>query len=460
MIGIVGGGLSGLFLLDILADRGVDALLLEAADTPGGVSLSRLVDGPDGPVTVDLGPQRVRLTPGLAALVERAGLTPSILQARSGVPFTVNHGGRLHPAPFSLGAALRTPLISPFGKLRALADFITPPPRPDESVANAFRRKLGPEIHTRLAGPILGGLYGSDPEDMDARHTLLPVLARTGGGRSLLRALLKASRGASHPVVSFREGMGALPMALARRHAERIRLGTPVISVEGAGTSGGTGSASPSSTGMGGRGGTGGSRGSGFRLVTAADEIQVDQVVLTLPAPAVAGMLDALVPEAAGRFGSLRYNPLVVVPLVVPEGVAVPEVGSGFKETLESSALTRGVTAHGALFDRRGLFSAFLGGMGREELLNRSDEVLMAVARDEFRAVTGVEPVPLLAHRTWMPAWDRSWKAMDGLALPAGVHICAAYAHRPGIPGRLEDARRVAELLLRPTADQSSIAPR
>jgi len=445
MIGIVGGGLSGLFLLDILADRGVDAVLLEASGTPGGVSLSRLVEGPDGPVTVDLGPQRVRLTPGLAGVVERTGLTPSVLQARSGVPFTVNHGGRLHPAPFSLGAALRTPLISPLGKLRALADFITPPPRPDESVASAFRRKLGPEIHTRLAGPILGGLYGSDPEEMDAGHTLLPVLARTGGGRSLLRALLRASRGASLPVVSFREGMGALPLALARRHAERIRLETPVLSVRAGEARGGD---------------TNGSRGRGFRLITAADEIQVDQVVLTLPAPAVAEILENLVPETAERIGSLRYNPLVVIPLVVPEGVPVPEVGSGFKETLESSALTRGVTAHGALFDRRGLFSAFLGGMGREEDLARPDEALMAVARDEFRKVTGVEPVPLLVHRTWMPAWDRSWKAMDDLALPAGVHICAAYAHRPGIPGRLEDARRVAELLLRPTGGQSSIAPR
>jgi len=451
MIGIVGGGLSGLFLLDILADRGVDAVLLEASDTPGGVSLSRLVEGPDGPVTVDLGPQRVRLTPGLATVVERAGLTPALVQARTGVPFTVHHGGRLHAAPFSLGAALRTPLISPIGKLRALADFVTAPPHPDESVANAFRRKLGPEIHTRLAGPILGGLYGSDPEDMDARHTLLPVLARTGGGRSLLRALMRASGGASLPVVSFREGMGALPMALAARHAERIRLGTPVISVEagaGSGADGGAGAASHSGAGT------------GFRLVTATDEIRVDQVVLTLPAPSVAGILETLAPEAAARIGSLRYNPLVVIPLVVPEGIEVPEVGSGFKETLESSALTRGVTAHGALFDRRGLFSAFLGGMGREELLNRPDEELMAVARDEFRAVTGVEPVPLLVHRTWMPAWDRSWKAMDGLTLPAGVHICAAYAHRPGIPGRLEDARRVAELLLQPSGGQSSIAPR
>jgi len=252
-------------------------------------------------------------------------------------------------------------------------------------------------------------------------------------------------------------------MALAGRHAEQIRLGTPVISVEAdGGAGGGAGAASGTSTGAGagGSGGTGGSRGRGFRLVTATDEVQVDQVVLTLPAPSVAGILETLAPEAAARIGSLRYNPLVVIPLVVPEGVEVPEVGSGFKETLESSALTRGVTAHGALFDRRGLFSAFLGGMGREELLNRPDDALMAVARDEFRAVTGVDPVPLLVHRTWMPAWDRSWKAMDGLTLPTGVHICAAYAHRPGIPGRLEDARRVVELLLQSTGDQSSIAPR
>ncbi len=430
MIGIVGGGLSGLFALDLLVRRGEEAILLERAAEPGGVALSRTVEGPSGPITVDLGPQRVRLTPGLAQVVEEVGLTPTVLRAREGIPFTVRYGGRLHPAPFGIGQAIRTGLISPLGKLRALADLVTPPPRPDESVADALRRKLGTEIHERLAGPILGGLYGSDPEEMDARHTLLPVLGRTGGGRSLLRALVRASRWESLPVVSFTGGMGALPRALAARHMGRIRLASPVRAIESA-------------------------PGGGFLLHAEGETIAVDRVILSLPAPDAARVLGSLDPEVAGHLAVLRYNALAVVPLLVPPDAPVPEVGSGYKETLRSDAITRGVTAHGALFERRGLFSAFLGGMGRDDVVARPDQELMEIARLEFREVTGVDPVPLLAHRTWMPAWDRSWRALDGLRLPAGVAACAAWMHRPGIPGRLEDARATVDRLL-----QSSIAPR
>ena len=46
--------------------------------------------------------------------------------------------------------------------------------------------------------------------------------------------------------------------------------------------------------------------------------------------------------------------------------------------------------------------------------------------------------------RTRIPAWDESWDALDGLRLPDGVHICANYAGRPGIQGRLTDAKRLA----------------
>ena len=46
-----------------------------------------------------------------------------------------------------------------------------------------------------------------------------------------------------------------------------------------------------------------------------------------------------------------------------------------------------------------------------------------------------------------MPAWDRSWSAIQGLSLPAGIHIHANWMARPGIPGRLATARRLAESL-------------
>jgi oxygen-dependent protoporphyrinogen oxidase len=91
VIGIVGGGISGLFLLHFLAESGVEAILFECSASPGGVMQSRTVDGPNGPVTVDLGPQRMRLTAGVQELLLSLQLTDELLTAPTGVPFTIYH---------------------------------------------------------------------------------------------------------------------------------------------------------------------------------------------------------------------------------------------------------------------------------------------------------------------------------------------------------------------------------
>jgi oxygen-dependent protoporphyrinogen oxidase len=425
VIGIVGGGISGLFLLHFLRKSGLDAALLESSVEPGGVMKSRVVEGPNGPVAVDLGPQRTRLTQGLAEILAEVGLTSEVIRAPRGLPFTILNDRRVHSAPMGVRGALATRLISPGGKLRALADFVTSAPRPDELVADALTRKLGPQIYRRLAGPLFGGLYGSDPARMVCEHSLIPALRRAGGGRSLLRVLLRASRLEGLPVVSFREGMGALPRGLAAHHDRHVRLGYPVREVVLR-------------------------RGGGFDLVTDRERMRVDHVVLTLPAPAAARVVEPAAPEAARALGRLRYNPLVVVPLVVPAAKPAPAVGSGYKLPLDQTAHTRGVTSHDALFGRTGLFTAFLGGMGYEDIVDRADGEVMETARKDFFAATGAEAVPLLPHRTAMPAWDVSWSALDRFTLPAGLHVCAAFAERPGIAGRLDDARQLAAGLAAP----------
>ncbi len=423
MIGIVGGGISGLFLLHFLKNSGQEAVLFEASDDPGGVMRSRTVEGPNGPVTVDLGPQRMRLTSGLADIVHELDLTNSLLRAPVGIPFTVYHDGALYAAPLNLGDAFKTQLISWNGKARALVDLVTSPPHPTESVADVLRRKLGSQVYRRLAGPLLGGLYASDPERMEARHSLVPALARTGVRRSLLLGLLRAAAWKRPPVISFEQGTGELPIALAQLHRDRIRLGEPVHAL------------TRSSSGT-------------YKLETDRETLDVDQVVLTLPAPKAAEALSSSAPEVAKRLASLHYNPLAVVPLVVGPGSEGPMTGSGFKMTLNDRTPTRGVTAHETLFDRRGLFTAFLGGMGAEGLVDREDPEIMEIARTDFETVTGVAATPLFVHRTSMPAWDRSWRAMDDLTLPQGIQLCAAFSRRPGITGRMEDARRVASNLL------------
>ena len=61
---------------------------------------------------------------------------------------------------------------------------------------------------------------------------------------------------------------------------------------------------------------------------------------------------------------------------------------------------------------------------------------------------TGYHSRPLAVAREEMPAWDRSWAALDGLRLPPGLHVTANWESRPGIPGRMARARAlVGELM-------------
>jgi protoporphyrinogen/coproporphyrinogen III oxidase len=412
MIGIIGGGLSGLFVLHGLRARGVDALLLEGDSRVGGVV--RTLPLPEGPA--DVGPVRLRLTPALRTILEEVGLEDQVLLAPRDARFHMFRGNTLHPVPRSLAEAVGASLISWRGKARALRDLISSPPAPGETVEEVLVRKLGREIYTSLAGPLLGGLYASEPGRMYARHTLTPMLRAAGSERSILLALARARRLDALPVVSFARGMESLPRELARIHWGRIRTESPVRSVE-PGTRGGW-------------------------VVRAGDEaISVRELVVTVPAPQAAHLLEGPAPDAAGLLRGLRYNSLAVVPM---EGT-LPTGGSGFKVAFDEPLALRGVTSRSGLGGREPILTAFLGGMGRETLLAQPDARLAELAAREFEAVTGVPARPLLVHRTRVPAWDRGWQALESLALPPGIHLCSAYTGRPGVLGRLEEAGEVAE---------------
>lgn len=411
MIGIIGGGLSGLFVLHRLRARGEDALLLEAESRVGGVV--QTLQLPEGPA--DLGPVRLRLTREIEEILREAGLQDQLVVAPEGARFHMYRKGELHPVPRTLAEAARTPLVSWAGKFRALRDLLSAPVGPGETVEEVLTRKLGSEVYTALAGPLLGGLYASDPGRMYARHSLVPMLRSAGSERSILLALVRARHLGALPAVSLAHGMEALPRGLARMHRDRIRTDAPVRAVE--------------------RG-----PGEGFVLTTEDGPIPVREVVLSVPSSRAARLLDPLAPDSAARLRVLTYNPLAVIPM---EGT-LPTGGSGFKVALEEPLALRGVTSRTGLGGRQPILTAFLGGMGRETLLAQPDERLARLAAREFESVTGVPARPLLIHRTRVPAWDRSWQALDDLALPPGIHICAAYSRRPGVIGRLAEAGDVA----------------
>lgn len=418
MIVIVGAGITGLTLAHHLHRLGVPHLVLEAAARPGGVIRSAVVEGR----VLDWGPQRTRLTGPVGALVAELGLDDEVLTAPAGLPLFVYSRGRLRVAPFSAWAFLRGDLLSPAARLRVLLEPFTHGPRADEPVAALLTRKLGREAYLRLVGPLYGGLYASDPADMRVGSSLAHALREFGIGRSLLAPLLRRrGRIVPPPAISFRAGMATLPLALAARHRERVRLSNPVRALA--------------------------RDAAGWRVELERETLLAERLVLTTAAPEAARLLAAAAPELAARLGRLVYNPLAVVHLAAEH----PPRGLGFQTALDEALRTRGVTFNHSLFARDGLCTAYLGGAKWRAVEDTPPDELGEIARDEFRQVTGSPARTLCVARERMPAWDRSWLALEGMELPPGLHLAANWESRPGLPGRLSQARRLAERLAAPS---------
>src|SRR5690606_28136 len=136
---VVGGGLTGLALGRELLLRQADFLVLEESPVPGGVIRSEELDGH----LLDWGPQRARLTPGFARLVDELGLRGELLVAPDDLDLFVYAEGRLRRVPLTLGGLVRTDALRTRSKLRLLLEPLTRPAEPEESVAACFRRKAG-----------------------------------------------------------------------------------------------------------------------------------------------------------------------------------------------------------------------------------------------------------------------------------------------------------------------------
>ncbi|MDP2498034.1 MAG: protoporphyrinogen oxidase [Candidatus Palauibacterales bacterium] len=417
-VAVVGAGITGLVLCRELAERGRDVVVLEADDRPGGVIESRRVQGR----VVELGPQRTRLTDPVAGLVDELDLEREVVTAPPDLPLYVYRDGRLRRAPLGPGGFLRTDLLSLAGKARFLAEPVAGPPREEESVADYFRRSFGEEGYLHLLGPLFGGIYASDPARMPARHSLIPLWRAFGSPRSfVLSAARRALTGGERPPpCSFAEGLSTLTDALGEDCGDRLRLEAPVSAVAR------TDRGFRVSVGGGGR------------------RVEARRVVLTVPAAEAADLLAGGGADGGlERLRRLRYNPLAVVHLESD----LERRGFGYQISLaEEGFATRGVTWNSSLFGRRGVCTAYLGGMGREEDVGRDDAWLVERAAREFEAITGAPARPLSVHRTRVPAHDESWNARgEGLsAVPPGIHVCANWESQAGIPSRVREARRLA----------------
>lgn len=410
-VAIVGAGVTGLALGYELSASGIDHRILEGDARAGGVIRSARVQGR----VLDQGPQRTRLTPAIGDLLDRLELRGRAITAPPGLPLFVYRSGRLRRVPFAAKDFLRSDIAPLSARARLLLEPFTAGADAEESVADYFIRKLGREIYENLAGPLYGGLYASDPADMIVGLSLGRVLRELRVGRSLVLHFLRRGGAVNPPpALSFQEGMEELPRALHRAEAANVSLGAPVRRME--------------------------RQGGRWLLEHEGGALLADRVVITTPAGAAARLLLDAAPRVAAALDRLTYNPLAVVHLLAETDLR----GLGFQVSLAERLVTRGVTFNDSLFARPGLYTAYLGGARAPEVVGWKDAEIAEAALRDFRLITGFEGTAISVRREEMPAWDASWRALEGVSPPSGVHLAANWESRPGLPGRLGQARAIA----------------
>lgn len=467
-VAVVGGGVTGLAAAARLLARSgpppVRVTLVEAAARLGGkVRTTRtegllLEEGPDSFLAMDAKPWARDLCRELG-LERELYATPAVDRHAS-----IYHAGRLHPLPAGmttglpgrLGPFLATGLLTPGGKVRALADLVLPrtlgATADDVSVGALLRRRLGDELVDRLVEPLLAGIYAGniDALSMDA---VFPALRRQEATRrSLILATLAQARAARRrppsatppppPFLSLRHGLDGMVEALAGRVRSapmgRIVTASPVRRID----------RDPDGR---------------YTLQAAGLAITVDRVVVAVPAPEAARLLTPLEPHAARALASVPYADVALVMLAYDRADVgrIPH-GSGFLvprgEDVEASACTvLSAKWPASAPPETVLLRVYLGRAG-DGVLNLDDAALLGRATATVSRTMGIVAPARLARVVRLPAalpqytvghLDRIARieAAVHAALP-GVVVTGSAFRGVGLPDCVHQGQAAAETVL------------
>lgn len=416
---VIGAGITGLAaayrIRELAAKRELplEVLVLDRAAQTGGPLATVRREG----FTIETGADSfLTEKPQAAELARRLGLGDELIPTREEFRRTqVVHNGRLVDipdgfslmAPSRLGPVMRSDLFSPLGKLRIALEPLVPKrkDRRDESLAAFVTRRLGREVLERIAQPLAGGIYTADPSRLSIAATTPRFVEMEQHHGSVIRGLriaerARAAAGAKTAGTSgarwtlfatLRNGMGALPEALAASLGECVRLGVEVKQIT--------------------------PRADGCTIVTdGGEQMSADAAICATPAYAAARMIRAVAPRLAELLGAISYASAATVNMAFRESdfPAPPKIFGFVVPIIERRRIIAG-SFTSLKFENRApaamiLARVFIGGQLQTAMMQLDDDAMVAVARDEFRELLGMTAAPAFTVvRRWpesMPQYE------------------------------------------------------
>jgi oxygen-dependent protoporphyrinogen oxidase len=477
---IVGGGISGLATALSLHEKATKANLpihcaiLESDTSWGGKIVTHRV----GEIVTEAGPDSFlsQKQAGLD-LCMKLGLADQLINTNEmGKKASVLYGGRLHDlpegllsfVPKQLGTFFRSGLLTWTGLARMGLEIAVPsgPSTGDESLAAFLRRRFGVQAFERVLEPLMAGIYAGDAEQMSLRATFPRFFELEQQHGSIVRGMMAAKKTASSAstdqprrtmFVSLKNGLSDLVTALTSRLTQQgveLRVGARVEALR------------VRSHEIG--------RWMYDLILQDGSALSADGVVLATPAYVSADLLRPLTPMAGGLLDMIPYTSTATVAMAFPRTQTSSIEGFGFivPRTEQRHVIAATWTSlkwpYRAPADQL-LVRCYVGGVGREEILQLDDAALTAKVREELAAVCGirVEPSYTEVNRWWkaMPQYtlghlNRLAQLEAAVSRYPGLILTGAAYRGVGIPDCIRDGAVASERIVQDLIGETSVVRR
>jgi oxygen-dependent protoporphyrinogen oxidase len=445
---IIGAGLTGLTMAYYLKKSGINPLVLERSEKPGGVIRTYS----EGGFNYESGPNT-----GVLSTIEIAALFDELKESctletgnRDSKKRYILKDGRWQALPSGLFSAISTPLFTLKDKFRILGEpFRKPGSDPDESVADMVIRRLGRSYLDYAVDPFISGIYAGDPARLVTRYALPKLYALEHNYGSFIKGSVAKSREkksdeekkATKEVFSVSGGLGNLISALTLKTGyDSVICGISDLKIM---------YSNP-----------------GFSICFSTPDGQdhniiTSRVVSTAGSASLPGIFPFLSHETLSPILDLEYAGIVQVAVGYNDWTGFPlDAFGGLVPSREKKEIL-GILFPSAIFKDRApengaLLSVFLGGIKNKEAIGKSDNEIRNIVLNEIQSTMMVNINPdlfkIFRYEHAIPQYgkstgqrlDRIRKLEDqypGLVLAGNIRDGI------GMADRVKQARSIADLL-------------